>query len=119
MVEAKHEFIDDNPYLVYSPDAEATASGSGGGAGFPIIGFDAETGALSVTAGELTEMLGNSPVMAKTDIDGDLSWYLFTRHFNPAGGAYSFNAMCISNGAATILEWRTETADDYPTPYQG
>lgn len=33
MVEAKHGFIDDNPYLVYSPDAEATASGSGGGGG--------------------------------------------------------------------------------------
>lgn len=59
MAEAKHAFVDDNPYIVYSPNAETTSEGGSGSLvvvtadtdGYPSM--SAEEIAESVNAGNL------------------------------------------------------------------
>lgn len=117
MVEAKHEFIDDNPYLVYSPDAEATASGSGG-AGFPVVEVNGETGALSKTAGELVEMLANSPVIAKDVFDDEIKWEFISAYIIVDGSYkfFSFGVGSTPGGAIGSFENTriAASADNYP-----
>lgn len=113
MVEAKHEFIDDNPYLVYSPDTEATANGSGG-AGFPVIEMDDESEELSVTAGELKEMLSKSPVILKRVLNNSMiRWYQIISLFVNEN-SYDFIGISVSNTEVTKITWSADTANDYP-----
>lgn len=52
MTEAKHSFVDDNPYLVYSPKAETTSEGGSGGVVFVTADED---GYPSMSAEEIAE----------------------------------------------------------------
>ena len=121
MAEAKHAFVDDNPYIVYSPKAEMTYDGnSGGGSGFHVIEMDANTGALSATAGELAEMLAISPViLASSTKQGDNlvhTWLMFLT-FTITSGKYSFSASILTPGqGVSVSAWEANTKDDYPIP---
>ena len=121
MAEAKHSFVDDNPYIVYSPNAEMTydgnsGGGGGGGTGFPVIEMNTQTGALSVTADELNEMLENSPVLAFRNG----TWYQFVSFIYEEGTGDFFKAFTIGqNDTILVLKWLASSLDDYPTPYQG
>ena len=117
MVEAKHEFIDDNPYLVYSPDAEATTAGGGGG--FPVVKSDEATTALSVTAGELAEMLEKTPVFTNSIITIDdravQTWVMFVQHLTveSAHGFVGVAAGDVGSDAICVI-FSAESSDDYP-----
>lgn len=119
MAEAKHAFVDDNPYLVYSPNAETTSEGGsgGGGTGFPVIETNTETGALSVTAGELTEMLNNSPVILKVAVNDNSYWVTLASWIVDDEG-YVFTGFIIisSETPVNIKVWEAATSTDYPTP---
>jgi hypothetical protein len=126
MTEAKHSFVDDNPYLVYSPNAEATSeggSGGGGGAGFPVIEANAETGALSVTAGALKTMLDASPVimtMQGGDVNPNLIWVTLSEYIiSDAGYYFAGFALDSSEESIETFKWTATTASDYPTINQG
>ena len=114
MVEAKHEFIDDNPYLVYSPDAEATASGSGGGGNVAYVSMI--EGALNVKAGELYEMVQNQPVFVIWH-DGETQGGIgYICEFNNAGeSGYHFSLSTPGQEAIEFFDLAAATADDYPT----
>ena len=115
MVEAKHEFIDDNPYLVYSPDAEATASGSGGG-GFPVVEADADTGALSVTAGELAELLNKNMVLIKPVSEDEYIWAIISGYL-VSENEYIFPSLVVGITGAESAPYKADTIDDYPEPF--
>ena len=122
MAEAKHSFVDDNPYLVYSPNAETTSEGgSGGGAGFPVIEItDSETGALPVTAGALKTMLDASPVITFFSDTNYLHWALFL-NYGINDSKYYFEATMIDSAESPmeLMIWEADTASDYPTPFEG
>ena len=113
MVEAKHEFIDDNPYLVYSPDAEATANGSGGG--IPVIEVNGE-GALSVTAGTLKNMMQSSPV-AFSMLDDELLFWNILITYGDTGDAIVFKTVTVdfTSGNVVSFAFAADSDDDYPT----
>ena len=114
MVEAKHEFIDDNPYLVYSPDAEATASGSGGGGG-NVAYISMIEGALNVKAGELYEMVQNQPVFVIWHDGETVSDIGYICEFNNAGGSsYHFSMTVPGEKSIEFIGLAAATADDYP-----
>lgn len=121
MAEAKHSFIDDYPYLVYSPNAETTydgnsGGGGGGGTGFPVIEMNTQTSALLVTARKLIVMLANSPVL--TFSAG--TWYQFVSYTEDLGSGTFFKAFTIDlNDTIRVLKWSASSLDDYPTPYRG
>lgn len=115
MVEAKHEFIDDNPYLVYSPDAEATASGSGG-AGFPVVEASADTGALSVTAGELAELLNKNMVLIKPVSEDEYIWAIISGYVI-SENKYIFPSLVVGVTGAEAAPYKADTIDDYPEPF--
>lgn len=121
MVEAKHEFIDDNPYLVYSSDAEATANGSGGGGGFPVVGQDDESN-ITVKAGELVSMLKESPVLTYSEnpLAHGLTWFVITSYVETQVTGYIFYSYSYNaNGGTIPWMWSANTLDDYPAPYEG
>lgn len=117
MAEAKHSFVDDYPYLVYSPNAETTSEGgSGGGAGFPVIEADAETGALSVTGAALKTMLETSPVLLQTP---GPNWIQLLQYSH--SDKYYFVGFGLRNQETPIMLFifEADSLDDYPTASQG
>lgn len=115
MVEAKHEFIDDNPYLVYSPNAEATASGSGGGGG-NVAYVSNIGGALNVKAGELYEMVQNQPVFViwhDSETQGGIGY--ICQFVNAGEHGYHFSMTIPGEKDIEFIDMAAATADDYPT----
>ena len=125
MAEAKHAFVDDYPYLVYSHNAETTSEGGsgGGGTGFPVIEADADTGTLTVTAGELKEMLDTSPVILHISqgVNQNIMWITLLAYFISNDDGYIFVAdkIDLETSGLILVKWKADTANDYPTPYQG
>lgn len=121
MVEAKHEFIDDNPYLVYSPDAEATASGGGGLQSIPWEYSDS-TWTLKVKASELAEILNQAPAVIAGFDDGNgiieniiLLGYRITKVDD--NNEYQFFGVIIQYSEEFVVEpvtFRAATGDNYP-----
>lgn len=97
----------------------AHIGGGGGGAGFPVVEMDSETGALSVTAGELVEMLEETPVFVNAEIVFDentvQTWVMFVRYMT-VGDAYGFIGSTVGNTAigAIVVVFSAATINDYP-----
>lgn len=124
MAEAKHAFVDDNPYLVYSPNAEMTydgnsGGGGGGGTGFPVIEMNAQTGALSVTAGTLKEMLEISPVGTFFLNGNNLHWVLLLQ-YSINDNKYYFTGTSIDSAEnpMELFVWAADSASDNPAPFE-
>lgn len=127
MAEAKHSFVDDNPYLVYSPKAETTYDGNSGGGGggdtsiFKIT-VDPETNVLSEKAGDLATMCVNGLVyfiMGNIELGFNVVYLLATMQIER--GSYSFNFAFFTPGE-TSVQFQTFTAssaDDYPVYNEG
>ena len=125
MVEAKHEFIDDNPYLVYSPDAEATASGSGGGA-IEKIDFEIDNDSnyvIKVAAGELIGKIKDHAVFFVCENSDDEPVKLtqgFVIGYGPGSDAGSFVfAVLVTSYNADKYEvacWSFTAADANSNP---
>lgn len=75
MAEAKHAFVDDNPYLVYSPKAEMTYDGNSGGAGLVVVTADTD-GYPSMSAQEIFEAAEAGNVVVYKIMQGDDSFEL-------------------------------------------
>ena len=78
MAEAKHSFVDDNPYLVYSPNAEATSEGgSGGGINIVYVTSDAENAYPSMSAEEICESAkaGNLVIFRAVNSENNINDY--------------------------------------------
>lgn len=113
MAEAKHSFVDDNPYLVYSPNAEMTYNGNSGGGGgdgasFLVVGIDSETGALQeITGGEmLSQMKNNGPVLALSDAE----YYLFlSANIDSGTGRYFFHGLGVDSTKVITVKYMSLT----------
>ena len=106
----KRNFIEDNPHLVYSPNAKASFEGnSGSGSGFPTIEYSGN--ALQIKASKLLAMVNVSPVLFKYD-DGDSTetWGFIIKGFI-TGNAYYFNSL-VSN---QVVRFVASSADGKPT----
>ena len=57
----KHEFVDDNPYLVYSGEPDATADNAGGGDDSPFLYVDVKEDILTWTQNQINLTLSESP----------------------------------------------------------
>ncbi len=115
--EYKNEFVDVNPYLVYSPDAEATASGdSGGGAGgITVLKFDQE-GKIDITAGKLIELIETTLVYIYDNYNGVISNIYFAVYYeNVADPIYNFVFMgAAPDGQTQIYTFTASTEADKP-----
>lgn len=118
MAEAKHAFVDDNPYLVYTPNAEMTYDGNSGGTGFPVITLD-ENGDIDITAGELKSIIENTPVVI-CDLYQEVISYLYFVEYTPSIGGYihTFFFISITNKTVTVLEFGATADDAKPTLQQ-
>lgn len=105
----KNNFIENNPHLVYSPNAKATfEGGSGGGSGFPVIEYSGT--ALQVKASNLLAMINTSPVLFKyADGDSTETWGFIIKGFI-TGNAYYFNSL-VSN---QVVRFVATSADGKP-----
>ena len=124
MVEAKHGFIDDNPYLVYSPDAEATTAGGGGTIEKISFEIDGDSNyVIKVAAGELIEKIEDHAVFFVCENSDDEPVKLtqgFVIGYGPGSdtGSYVFAVLVTSynTNAYEIACWSfaAENASSYP-----
>lgn len=103
----KRNFIEDNPHLVYSPNAKATFEGDSGGSGFPIIEYSSN--ALQIKAIDLLAMVDASPVIFKYTYDGDTTWAFIIRGFI-SSNTYYFTALV----GTSIVRFAAVSADGKP-----
>lgn len=107
MSKDKHSFVDVNPYLVYSPEVEATSEG-GSGVGFPVIEFSSNS--LQIKASDLLAMVDASPVLFKyADGDSTETWGFIIKGFI-SSNAYYFNSL-VSN---QVVRFVASSADLNP-----
>lgn len=103
----KRNFIENNPHLVYSPNAKATFEG-GSGVGFPVIEFSSNS--LQIKAGKLLEMVNASPVLFKyREYDGDIWAFVIKGFFS------SNNYYFVALEGTSLLRFAAQNADDKPT----
>lgn len=125
MAEAKHAFVDDNPYLVYSPKAEMTYDGNSGGGGsggdtsiFKIT-INSETGSLSEKAGDLATMCDSGLVYlyhGKTE-DGYRMSLLVSAEGAEDYYSFSFaDFSVLGDVPVTFVTYTASSANDYPIP---
>lgn len=114
MSEAKHEFVDDYPYLVYSSDNEATANGGTGGGGISYVSLDYD--GLHVKAGELFEMVQKQVVFFISP-NGNSAYGIgyICEAANAGDLGYHFSLVIPENDAMVYLDAAAATADDYPS----
>lgn len=105
----KRNFIENNPHLVYSPNAKATFEGdSSGGSGFPIIEYSSNS--LQIKASDLLAMVDVSPVLFKyADGDSTETWGFIIKGFI-TDNAYYFNSL-VSN---QVVRFVATSADGKP-----
>lgn len=123
MAEAKHTFVDDNPYLVYSPKAETTSEGgSGGGSGVPFFEISAE-GEIQLVASEFMEIL-NKGIANGIMIDsatGLASDMIAMGYMNnaPSEGNVTFHIITVQNGDVAVLNFIALDANSKPVISMG
>lgn len=107
MSKDKHSFVDVNPYLVYSPEVEASSE-DGSGSGFPVIEFSSNS--LQIQAGKLLEMVNISPVLFKyREWDGDI-WAFVIKGFISSNNYYF-----VALEGTSLLRFAAQNADSKPT----
>lgn len=104
MAEAKHSFVDDNPYLVYSPNAEATSEDGSGG--LVVITADAD-GYPSMSAQEIFEAVEAGNVVVYKVNQGDFGIVLYNLETCTYGER---NAASFANVIASPDGIRAESA---------
>lgn len=104
----KNNFVENNPHLVYSPNAKATFDGeSSDGNGFPIIEYSSN--ALQIKASDLLTMVDATPVIFKYTYDGDTTWAFIIRGFI-SSNTYYFTALV----GTSIVRFAAVSADGKP-----
>lgn len=121
MAEAKHAFVDDNPYLVYSPNAETTYDGNSGGGGGDASIFkiteNVETTALSEKAGDLATMCDSGfVILTHGDAESGYTMSFMVAYFIEQG-SYSFafaDFSVLGEDPVSISLYTASSANDYP-----
>ena len=127
MAEAKHAFVDDYPYLVYSPNAETTSEGgSGGGGGGDTSIFriteNIETGALSEKAGDLATMCDSGLVYKSSGSSENGYTMSLLVNANAEQGSYSFafaEFSVMGEEPVSFTIYKASSANDYPVYDEG
>lgn len=121
MAEAKHSFVDDNPYLVYSPNAETTSE-SGSGDNIPIFKVTTDNGALSEKASDLITMCNNGFVyiVYGSNIEDGFNYGLLVSAYEGEG---SYHFVCVGfeplDNAIYHEKYTAATGNDYPAQVIG
>lgn len=118
----KHDFVSDNPYLVYSsePDTAASDIGGGGGSaggGISIVTFDRDNGRIDVPAGELVELMKGGFVVAQAiedAVDESYCVNFILVYYDVAEYGYEFAAIVEQSGSLSTMNFIADTADDKP-----
>ena len=112
--EYKKEFIDQNPYLVYSPDAEATESNGGGGGGIEFIPvtYNEDVYTFSISAKEIIELMKSKLCIGLLPYeDGTQTLFILYGCIITLENKISFNSM-LGN---TFISFEAETENDNPS----
>ena len=119
--EYKNEFVDDNPYLVYSPKAETTSEGgSGGGGGVPFFEISAE-GEIQLVASEFMEILNKgiaNGIMSDSALTSDMIAMGYMNNV-PSEGNVTFHIIVVQNGDVAVLNFVALDANSKPVLSMG
>lgn len=122
MAEAKHSFVDDNPYIVYSPNAETTSEGGSGG----LVVVTADTGGYpSMSAEEIAENANAGKLVVFKNINNSDSYNLIGYNQLSAIVIRNNNTIAIFSNLAvnegeeegkTVIEGSSITVSTKETP---
>lgn len=119
MAEAKHSFVDDNPYIVYSPNAETTSEGGSGG--LVVVTADAD-GYPSMSAEEIAENANAGKLVVYKIMQGDSSFellYLQNCTYGEHDAALFTNILATPDGIkgeSALIQTKTEEVTIFTYP---
>lgn len=102
----KNNFVENNPHLVYSPNAKATFEGGSGG--FPVIEYSSN--ALQIKASDLLAMVDVTPAIFKYTYNDETTWAFIIKGFI-SNNTYYFTALV----GTSIVQFAAVSANGKPT----